>query len=282
MDLALYAPGLGYYSAGSTKLGEAGDFVTAPELSPLFGRCIARQLDALLRDGFDHVLEIGGGSGALAAHILQALASSGVLPRRYSILEVSAELRERQRAHLAATVPEWLDRVEWIDALPSSARALVIGNEVLDAIPTHVVRMRDGIVEELGVAIAADGGSFEREYRPAEGELLAAAKALQLPDGFETELNLRARAFVKSLGAALESGVALLVDYGYSASEVLPSAAFPRHAHVPLPASRARGSADPSGPPGHHGTRGLHCEGGRRCSTAAWKSSATPPRPTSW
>jgi SAM-dependent MidA family methyltransferase len=218
MDLALYAPGLGYYSAGSAKFGEAGDFVTAPELSPLFGRCMARQLGALLRDGFDRVLEIGGGSGALAAHILQALAGSGVLPKRYSILEVSAELRERQRAHLAATVPELLDRLEWIDALPSSARALVIGNEVLDAIPTHIVRMRDGVVEELGVAIGADG-SFERAYRPAEGELLVAAKALQLPDGFETELNLRSRAFVKSLGAALESGVALLVDYGYSASE---------------------------------------------------------------
>jgi SAM-dependent MidA family methyltransferase len=219
MDVALYAPGLGYYSAGSVKIGAAGDFVTAPEFSPLFGRCIARQLDELLRDGFDHVLEIGGGSGALAVHVLKAQASSGVLPRRYSILEVSAELRERQRAHIAAAESELADRVEWIDTLPSGARAVVLGNEVLDAIPTNVLRVRDGRVEELGVTMGADGSSFEREYRPAQGELLAAAAALRLPEGYETEINLRARAFVRSLGAALDSGVALFVDYGYSAAD---------------------------------------------------------------
>jgi SAM-dependent MidA family methyltransferase len=219
MDLALYAPGLGYYSAGSTKLGAAGDFVTAPEISPLFGRCVARQVEELLREGFDHVLELGGGSGALAAHMLQAHASSGLLPRRYSILEPSAELRERQRAHIAAAVPELAVRVEWIDSLPSGARAVVLGNEVLDAIPTHVVRVRDGMIEELGIALAGDGESFEREYQPAGGTLLEAARLLALPEGYETEINLRARALVSSLGAAIDRGVVLLVDYGYSSAE---------------------------------------------------------------
>lgn len=219
MELALYAPGLGYYSAGSTKLGDAGDFVTAPELTPLFGRCIARQLDEFLQEGFDHVLEIGGGSGALASQILQAHAHAGLLPRRYSILEVSAELRERQREHIAATVPDLAGRVDWVDALPSGGRLLVIGNEVLDAMPTNLVRVSRGVVEELGVVIGAAGASFERRHRPAAGELLAAAQALVLPDGYETEINLRARAFVRSLGAVIESGMALLIDYGYTGAE---------------------------------------------------------------
>jgi SAM-dependent MidA family methyltransferase len=219
MHLALYAPGLGYYSAGSTKLGAAGDFVTAPEISPLFGHCVARQVEELLRDGFDHVLELGGGSGALAAHILQAHASSGLLPTRYSILEPSAELRERQRAHIAATVPGLAERVEWIDSLAGGARAVVLGNEVLDAIPTHVVRVRNGIIEELGVTLAGDGEAFERKYQPAGGTLLEAAQLLALPEGYETELNLRAQALVRSLGAAIESGVVLLVDYGYSSAD---------------------------------------------------------------
>jgi SAM-dependent MidA family methyltransferase len=219
MDLALYSPGLGYYSGGSTKLGPGGDFVTAPEISPLFGRCIARQVEELLRDGFDHVLELGGGSGALAAHVLQAHARSGLLPTRYSILEPSAELRERQRAHLAATVPELAERVEWIDSLPRGARAIVLGNEVLDAIATHVVRVRGGTIEALGLTVGGDGESFEREYRPAGGELLEAARLLALPDGYETEINLRARALIRSLGAAIESGVVLLVDYGYASAD---------------------------------------------------------------
>jgi SAM-dependent MidA family methyltransferase len=219
MDVALYAPGMGYYSAGSTKLGPAGDFVTAPELSPLFGRCLARQVDELLRDGFDHVLEIGGGSGALAAQVLQAQAGLSRMPVRYSILDVSAELRERQRAHIAAVVPELLDRVEWIDSLPSRARAVVIGNEVLDAIPTQIVRVRDGMVEALGIVIGGEGQPFEREYRPAGGDVLAAARLVNLPEGYETEISLRARAFVKSLGAAIDSGAVLLVDYGYSSAE---------------------------------------------------------------
>jgi SAM-dependent MidA family methyltransferase len=219
MDLALYAPGLGYYSAGSTKLGAAGDFVTAPELSPLFGRCVARQLRELAAEGFDEMLEIGGGSGALAVQILQELAAYGEAPERYLILEVSAELRERQRTRISAAAPELLQRVEWIDCLPERAHLLVIANEVLDAIPTHVVRSTRAGIEELGVAFGESDPAFQRQYRAARGELLAVARSLQLPESYETEINLRARAFTNTLADAMERGIVLLIDYGYSAAE---------------------------------------------------------------
>ncbi|MGZ9013883.1 MAG: class I SAM-dependent methyltransferase [Burkholderiales bacterium] len=218
MELALYAPGLGYYSAGSTKLGPAGDFITAPEHSPLFGRCVARQVEELLATGVSEVLEIGGGSGALAAEVLQALATSSRIPERYSILEVSAELRERQRARIAAAVPALFERVRWIDALPSKTQTVVLANEVLDAMPVHVVRVHDDGIDELGVALAA-GERFERQYRPATGELLSVAQTLRLPAGYETEINLRARAFTRALAASIDRGVALIIDYGYTRAE---------------------------------------------------------------
>src|SRR5690349_2057199 len=126
MELALYAPGLGYYSAGSTKLGEPGDFVTAPELSPLFARCLSRQVAQLISGGIRDVLELGAGSGALAAGLLRSLAALDCLPDRYFILDVSADLRARQQERLAAIVPELVDRVEWLEALPDSLRATVI------------------------------------------------------------------------------------------------------------------------------------------------------------
>jgi len=219
MERALYAPGLGYYSAGSTKLGAAGDFVTAPELSPLFGRCVARQLRELAADGFTEILEIGGGSGALAAEVLQDLAGSGDPPDRYLILEVSAELKERQRAHIAAAVPGLANRVQWIDRLPVGAHSLVIANEVLDAIPTRVVRTAGDAVQELGVGASEDGAHFERRFRPGAGELLSAVRSLRLPDSYETEINLRARAFTRSIAAAIERGVVFFIDYGYTAAE---------------------------------------------------------------
>src|SRR5687768_12069678 len=128
MALALYAPGLGYYSAGSAKLGAAGDFVTAPELSPLFGQCLARQARQVLAQGVTHVVELGAGSGALAVELLTALESSGPVPERYTIVELSADLRERQRQRIAAGAPHLLSRVDWIDALPDALEAFVVAN----------------------------------------------------------------------------------------------------------------------------------------------------------
>ena len=217
MELALYAPGLGYYSAGARKLGSAGDFVTAPEISPLFGQTLARQVQQVLRGGFDEILEVGAGSGALAATLLEELDSNEAAPRSYLILELSADLRERSRDTLASRVPHLLERVAWLNRLPPSFSGVVIGNEVLDAMPVHIVRVRSGKVEEAGVGVRSD--RLDWSWRLASGEVLAAAQALALPEGFRTEIGLAARAFVRSLADVLEKGVALFVDYGFPAKE---------------------------------------------------------------
>jgi SAM-dependent MidA family methyltransferase len=219
MELALYAPGLGYYSAGSTKLGGAGDFVTAPELTPLFARTLARQVADLIDTGLSEIIEVGAGSGALAADLLQALAAMDRLPQRYSILELSADLRERQRTRICQVAPHLAKRVQWIELLPRAAKAIVLANEVLDAIPAHVIRRHHGAIEELGVRLGAARDKLEREYRRAHGALLAAAAALDLPDGYETEVNLAARAFTRTLGAAISRGAVLFIDYGFPAAE---------------------------------------------------------------
>jgi SAM-dependent MidA family methyltransferase len=217
MELALYAPALGYYSAGSAKLGAAGDFVTAPELTPLFGSSLARQVAQVVGQGIPNLIEVGAGSGALAARLLSALESTGNLPERYLILEVSADLRERQRTRIEAEAPHLLSRVEWLDALPAPIDALLIANELLDAVPASLVRAREGSIEEIGVTLA--DGRFERAARPATGALLAAAKALNLADDYETEINLAARALVRSFAAAITRGAMLFIDYGFPSAE---------------------------------------------------------------
>jgi SAM-dependent MidA family methyltransferase len=217
MELALYAPGLGYYTAGARKLGAGGDFVTAPELSPLFGQTVARQVMQGLSLGFDTVLELGAGTGALAAALLEELEALGALPRQYLILELSPDLRERERDLLAARVPHLLERVAWINRLPQSCEAVVIANEVLDAMPTHLVRAGAAGIEEAGVG--ANGAGFAMTFRPAANELLTQARALALAPGTLTEIQLVAQGFMHSLAAALSRGIILFIDYGFSASE---------------------------------------------------------------
>lgn len=217
MELALYAPGLGYYSAGARKLGRDGDFVTAPEISPVFGRTLARQLQQALAAGFEQVLEVGAGSGALAATILEELERLGTLPRTYLILELSADLRERSRDTLAARVPHLLERVAWLASLPPVFSGVILGNEVLDAMPADVVRVRGGAVEEAGVTAAQ--GRLGWSYRPAPPDLARTALALHLPDGYRTELQRAACGFVRSIGDILERGIALFIDYGFPARE---------------------------------------------------------------
>jgi SAM-dependent MidA family methyltransferase len=220
MELALYAPGFGYYSGGATKLGAGGDFVTAPELSALFARSLARQVAQLIENGIPDIIEVGAGSGALARDLLQTLAALKRLPERYLILELSADLRERQRHRIAEAVPDMIDRVLWLDTLPEKMDAVVIANEVVDALPTHIVRARGkGLIEEAGVGVGARGEIFERIYRPAREPLLAAAQALDLPADYETEINLAAPALVKSLAERIERGALLFFDYGFPAAE---------------------------------------------------------------
>lgn len=219
MELALYAPGLGYYSAGSRKLGRDGDFVTAPEFSPLFSRCVARQLAELIGGGLPDILEIGAGSGALAADLLPELAALGHEPDNYFILEVSADLRQRQHARVAKHAPLQAGKVHWLDVLPASFNGIIIGNEVLDAIPVHIVRTHNDAIEEMGITGGESGAAFARAYRNADGALLAAARTLQLPDDYETEIHLAARAFVRSFARVLKRGAILFIDYGFPAHE---------------------------------------------------------------
>lgn len=225
MDLALYAPGLGYYSAGARKLGAEGDFVTAPEISPLFGRCLARQVSEVFgRLGGGSILELGAGSGALAAEVMESLARDGALPERYLILEVSADLRERQQALLAEEVPQWLSRFSWLDRLPERPLGgVILANEVLDAMPVHRFRICTSEVQECTIGWHND--RFRWGLAAAGRRLAAAVARLQavlperLPDGYTSEINLALPAWVASLGSCLEAGVILFIDYGFPRHE---------------------------------------------------------------
>jgi len=217
MELALHAPGLGYYSAGARKFGAAGDFVTAPESGLLFGQTLARQVVEVLHAGMPDVMELGAGSGRLARDLLAELLALDCLPQRYLILETSAELRERQRALLHRELPQLASRVVWLDAMPAAFSALVIGNEVLDAMPVHIITVRDHGIDELGVTATA--GTFSWSARPAAGTVLAIASELELASGYTTEIHPAADAFVRTLATHLERGVALLIDYGFPARE---------------------------------------------------------------
>ena len=223
MRLALYAPGLGYYSAGATKLGSDGDFVTAPEISSLFSRCLARQCADVLRVTGGEILELGAGSGRMAADVLTELAAIESLPDRYSILEVSADLAERQRARIAELPRELAERVRWLDRWPERVmRGVVLANEVLDAMPVErfVLRNRAGGIDvrALGVGLCEDGFEW-RETSPTPELMHAVADIVEalpmpLPDGYVSEVCLAFHPWMASLAAQLETGVALLIDYG--------------------------------------------------------------------
>ena len=222
MELALYAPSLGYYSGGSRKFGVEGDFLTAPELTPLFGQALARQVAQVLAAASPCVIEAGAGSGRLAAHLLPALAALGCAPERYRILELSGELRARQQATLAENAPQFFDRVEWLDELPERFSGCLIGNEVLDAMPTHALRWNDeagpASVMERGVGVA--DGRLTVAERPAQGALLAAANTLPVRAPYRGEISLAARSWVSELARRLDKGAMLLIDYGLPRHEL--------------------------------------------------------------
>lgn len=222
MERALYAPGLGYYAAGARKFGSAGDFVTAPEMTAFFGRALARQVAQIMAASAPVVLEVGAGSGRLAADLLLELEGLDALPANYFILDLSADLRERQQATLAAAVPHLLGRVAWLDRLPDDFSGVVLANELLDAMPAHVVAWRENGIFERGVVL--DGaGRFAWSERPASGALLAAAEEIgrqcSLPPGFESEISLANRAWAAEWGHRLKCGALLLLDYGFPRRE---------------------------------------------------------------
>jgi SAM-dependent MidA family methyltransferase len=219
MEMALYEPGLGYYSAGASKLGAGGDFVTAPEVSSLFSRCLATQCSEILQHvSGGAILEFGAGSGVMAADLLNELAAQGSLPERYLILEVSADLRQRQRAIVQERAPDHAPRVEWLDRLPEEFRGVVLANEVLDALPVHRFRVRGDRINSLGVTWQL--GRLDWSETHADAALEAAVRRIEantgerLPDGYTSEINLRLAPWIAGIAAALKQGVALFVDYG--------------------------------------------------------------------
>ncbi len=222
MQLALYAPGLGYYAAGAAKFGAAGDFVTAPEMTPFFARALAVQVAAILdATAQREILELGAGSGRLAADLLVALAARDALPSRYLILEPSPDLRERQRSTIARDAAAHAHRVAWLDALPESVAGAVLANEVLDAVPVHLVARRGTAICERGVVVSGDpSAAFAWEERPA-GARLCALAAARLPAGADylSEVNPAAEALVQSMSNRVAAGAVLLIDYGFPAAE---------------------------------------------------------------
>jgi SAM-dependent MidA family methyltransferase len=220
MELALYAQGFGYYSAGARKFGIEGDFVTAPEISPMFARCFALQAVQVLDKVGGDILELGPGSGLFAADLYGELKSLGKAPARYRLLEVSPDLRERQHALIAERFPEDIARFEWIDALPDVIRGMVIGNEVLDVVPFDIVHRERGEVLERGVIVTDAGFAWEDAALPS-GELKRRAEAV-IPPGdyaYTTEVSLAAEGLVRTISASLEAGLAIFIDYGFSERE---------------------------------------------------------------
>ena len=223
MELALFAPGLGYYPAGARKFGEQGDFVTAPEISPLFSRALAQQLAEVLCafDGAGDVLEVGGGSGVMAADMLAELEILDALPAQYLILELSADLQERQRETLATRVPHLLERVRWLHELPTPGfRGVVVANELLDALPVQCFVTRENGVQERCVGFAE--GRFQWTDTMPDGLLLPehlTEIVAKLPPGYASEINPAATGWVQSIASLLDAGVVLLIDYGYAAAE---------------------------------------------------------------
>ena len=224
MHHALYAPGLGYYTAGSTKFGEEGDYVTAPEVSSLFGRIVARQCAEVLEqvEG-GAILEYGAGSGKLAVDILDALARHGCLPSKYLILEVSPDLRERQEVYVCEHLPLYADLVEWVDDVPDRLRGVIVANEVLDSIPVERFVRRDAGVMQLRVEATGDGFAFLEAPAPDSlGRYVAVVEndlGSSLPDGYTSEVCLATSPWIGGMSHALREGVVFLFDYGVSRRE---------------------------------------------------------------
>jgi len=222
MELLLYAPGLGYYAAGARKFGAAGDFVTAPEMTPLFAAALAAQVAEGMAASDAAICEIGAGSGRLAADLLLALEARQAPPERYFILDLSPDLRQRQQAAIARAAPRLAARVEWLESLPENFSGVVIGNELLDALPVDLAAWRPEGIFARGVGLAEDG-SFAWRERPASGALLAAAREIgeqcAPPPGYESEIGLASRAWVAEWGHRLRRGLLLLIDYGFPRCE---------------------------------------------------------------
>lgn len=222
MQLALYAPYLGYYSGGAQKFGELGDFITSPEVSPLFGQTLAQPVAKLLaKIPGAKLIEFGAGSGKLATDLLLALEDLEVLPEEYLIIELSAELQQRQQETIKEKAPGLLGRVRWLSHLPKSPiNAIVIANEVLDAMPVKRFKLKDKSIEALGVELSGEG--FQLSYKQADEELINKVNFLNIHSegvDYTSEINFQIKPWVKSLSQCINTGAVYLIDYGYPRSE---------------------------------------------------------------
>lgn len=221
MDLALYAPALGYYAAGARKFGAAGDFVTAPEISSLFGQCVARSIADSIRATKGDVLELGPGSGKLACDMLRELERLNALPSRYYLLEVSADLRERQKQAIAELPAHLAQRAEWLDVLPDAFSGAMVANEVLDVLPVHLVHFGEADPVERGVALDVQGQFVWQDKKPLPPELdgLKHRVDIGVRGDYLTEIAPAVSAWTASLAHTLKHGVMLLIDYGFRRAE---------------------------------------------------------------
>lgn len=251
MELALYAPGLGYYAAGSTKLGEEGDFVTAPEISPLFSQSLANAiLPVLEKDQI--ILEVGAGRGRMAADILAHLKQQNKLPKEYWILELSADFRERQKCTINEIVPEFLDKVKWLDALPNEFSGVVLANELLDAMPVRLFQKSENDINEVDVGWKNE--KFIFQLQPGDDpRLINRIKDIEyeleseIEAGYISEINFAAEDWIKSIAECLQQGVIILIDYGFPQREYYHAQ---RNQGTLMCHYRHRGHADPFVYPG--------------------------------
>ena len=222
MEAVLYAPGLGYYAAGSRKFGPGGDFVTAPELGPLFGQCLAREVGPVLASLKQAcVLEFGAGSGALAVSLIEALSTLDQLPERYCILEVSPDLRERQRKRLEPIANQHGLDIEWLERMPDAPlEGVILANEVVDAFPVTRFRVLNGKPVRAGVCIDGDGFAWDWiDDLGNDQSTMNLVRQYQLKEGYTSEVCPRTRAWMGALASALQRGVVLVIDYGFPAAE---------------------------------------------------------------
>ncbi len=221
MQLALYAPAMGYYAAGQRRFGAEGDFVTAPELGTVFGQCLARQVAEVFQEINEScdILEFGAGSGRLAVTLVNELERLAALPEHYFILETSADLQQRQRQLISEQLPQHIERFVWLDRMPEQPlTGVVLANEVLDAMPVEMFAIDDeGLAQQYMVQSSAEG--FQWNYRPATGQLVRQIDSLELPAGYSSEINPALHGWIEMIAQGLKQGVVLLIDYGFPRHE---------------------------------------------------------------
>ncbi len=228
MHMALYAPGLGYYHVGNQKLGQYGDFITAPEISPLFSYSLAYYLNTL----YTHIsaslgayiLEVGAGSGKMALHLLQYLQQQNSLPEKYYILELSPDLQQKQQHLLQQKLPDIYPRIVWLDTLPQNFKGIILANEVLDAMPVHLLSWQANQLQEKYVSYHHPKQSFyftdgelSHPLLSQKGEYIASLQHHTSP--YITEVNLLAESWLASIADCLEAGVCIVIDYGFPEQE---------------------------------------------------------------